>query len=73
MSSTKAKKSTNNTSSTGSTTNTTHLDYSDSESDYDDEIDYETYTGSTKNRVIRNNGNYYRGPIGKVRIGGKGK
>ncbi len=57
------------------TTNTiskTFSDYSDSESDYDDEIDYETYTGSTKNRVIRNNGNYYRGPVGKVRIG-KGK
>jgi hypothetical protein len=49
------------------------FDYSDSESDYDDEIDYETYTGSIKNRVIRNNGNYYRGPIGKVRMGKKNK
>ncbi len=47
------------------------FDYFDSESDYDDEIDYENYTGSTKNRVIRTNSNYYRGPVGKIRMGKK--
>ncbi len=71
-SSTTNSSTTNSSTTNSSTTNSTHLDYSDSESDYDDEIDYETYTGSTKNRVIRNNDNYYRGPVGKVRMG-KGK
>ncbi len=52
---------------------TTSSDYSDNESDYDDEIDYENYIGSTKNRVVRNHGNYYRGPIGKVRMAKGGK
>lgn len=66
-STTYSKKSTNSTTSSSSSYN------SDTESDYDDEIDYENYTGSTKNRVVRNNGDHYRGPIGKVRIGKGGK
>ncbi len=77
MSSTKtSKKNTKSTTfskkSTESTTSSASSSYDyDNESDYDDEIDYENYTGSTKNRVIRTNGNYYRGPVGKVRMGKK--
>jgi hypothetical protein len=79
MSSTNAsKKSTKSTSSiqksTNSTTSSASSFYdSDTDSDYDDDIDYENYTGSTKNRVVRNNGNHYRGPVGKVRMGKVGK
>lgn len=76
MSSTKAsKKSTKSTTSNTIISNSMNsFNYSDNESDYDyDEIDYENYTGSTKNRVVRNHGNYYRGPVGKVRIGKGGK
>jgi hypothetical protein len=69
MSSNKASKKSTKSSRESSTSS--NSDY-ESDYEYDDEIDYETYTGSTKNRVVRNHGNYYRGPIGKVRMG-KGK